>query len=228
MVKNRTDTMEDYLKAVYKITSKKHRASTGEIAGKLGVAPASVTEMVQRLALADPPLLVYRKHQGASLTPKGEQIALETLRHHRLLELFLHDILGYSWDQVHEEAEILEHVISEYFEEQVAEVLGDPGQGIHGEPIPSRALEMSSHPEVYLHDLRPTQQGIVRAVRDDDPGFLRYLLELGLTPGTNFQITEFSPYDHILYLKVEGQEVEFALGESATAQILVEIVEDAG
>ncbi|MDZ7844224.1 MAG: metal-dependent transcriptional regulator [Anaerolineales bacterium] len=227
MVKKRTDTMEDYLKTVYKITSQKDRASTGEIADKLGVAPASVTEMVQRLASADPPLLVYRKHQGASLTPEGEQIALETLRHHRLLELFLHEILGYSWDQVHEEAEILEHVISEYFEERVAEVLGDPGQGIHGEPIPSRALEMSSHPEIYLHDLRPTQRGVIRSVRDDDPGFLRYLLKLRVTPGTKFQVREFSPYDHILYLIVEGQEEEIALGESATAQILVEIIEDA-
>jgi len=222
-MKKHSDTVEDYLKAVYMLTSEGGRAGTGEIASHLGVTPASVTDMIQRLAEEDLPLVDYRKHQGVALTEKGEKVALETLRHHRLLELFLHEILGYSWDKVHKEAEKLEHVISEYFEDRVAEVLGDPGRGIHGEPIPTKALEMPAHSKVYLHDMRPEQQGIIQEVHDDDPGFLRYLEQQGLVPGTTFKIVEFSPYDHIHYLEVAGREETIALGESVSAQILVEV-----
>lgn len=223
MKERRSETVEDYLKAVYKLTSEGGRASTGQVAERLDVSPASVTDMIQRLAAEDPPLLDYVKHRGAALTEEGERIALETLRHHRLLELFLHEVLGYSWDKVHEEAEILEHVISEYFEERLAEVLGDPGRGIHGEPIPSRSLEMPEHTKVYLHDMRPPQRGSVQSVWDDDPGVLRYLEKRGLIPGAGFQVTKFSPFDHLLHVQVDGGEEEIALGESLTAQILVEI-----
>mgnify|MGYP006312474905 FL=1 len=108
-----SDTVEDYLKIVYKLTADQDRAGTGEIAEELGVNPASVTDMLQRLAGEEPPLVDYIKHHGAALTPQGKQAALEIIRHHRLIELFLHDVLGYSWDQVHLEADRLEHVISE-------------------------------------------------------------------------------------------------------------------
>lgn len=222
-MERRSDTVEDYLKAVYQLTAEGGRAGTGEIASQLGVAPASVTDMVQRLGEEDPPLVDYRKHGGVALTEHGERIALKILRHHRLLELFLHEILGYSWDKVHEEAETLEHVISEYFEDRVAEVLGDPGRGIHGEPIPSKDLEMPAHTKVYLHDMRPDQQGVIQEVHDDDPGFLRYLEKQGLVPGTAFQVVDFSPYDHIHYVRIAGRDERVALGESVSAQILVEI-----
>jgi DtxR family Mn-dependent transcriptional regulator len=179
--------------------------------------------MIQRLANEKPPLLDYIKHQGVKLTNEGEKIALEILRHHRLLELFLHEVLGYSWDQVHAEADRLEHVISENFEERVAAVLGDPQRGLHGEPIPNRNLEMPDHPTSYLHDMRPAQQGVVHSVSDDDPGFLRFLEAQGLVPGAEFSVVDFSPYDNNLRLQVKGQDQEIVLGASATAQVQVEI-----
>lgn len=198
------------------------RAGTGQIAKKLEVAPASVTDMIQRLAAENPPLVDYRKHHGAALTPEGEAIALQVLRHHRLLELFLHEILGYSWDKVHAEADRLEHAISEYFGERIAEVLGEPTRGLHGSPIPSRELEMPVQDTVCLHDLRPGESGIMHSVRDEDPGLLRYLAEHGLMPGAKIFILDYSPYDNNLHLQVEGQEKEVVLGASVTAQIFVE------
>ncbi|MGB2962766.1 MAG: metal-dependent transcriptional regulator [Anaerolineales bacterium] len=217
-----SDTVEDYLKVIYKLSVENERVSTGQIADALVVSPASVTDMVQRLANEDPPLLDYRKHQGVELTEEGQNVALEILRHHRLLELFLHEILGYSWDQVHAEADRLEHVISEDFEERVAAVLGNPQRGLHGEPIPTKNLEMPDHNTSYLHDMRPDQHGIVHSVNDDDPGFLRYLEAQGLVPGAEFAVVDFSPYDNNLRIRVAGKEKEIVLGPSVTAQVQVE------
>jgi DtxR family Mn-dependent transcriptional regulator len=165
----------------------------------------------------------YQKHQGAALTDEGKKAALEIIRHHRLLELFLHEVLGYSWDQVHAEADRLEHVISEEFGERVASVLGNPERGLHGEPIPSRNLIMPDQNTSYLQDLRPDQSGIVHSVNDDDPGFLRFLESHGLVPGAKFTVLDFSPYDDNLKLKVNGQEEEIVLGTSVTAQVQVEV-----
>ena len=219
-----TDTVEDYLKVIYKLSADTERVGTGQIAESLDVSPASVTDMIQRLASEQPPLLDYIKHQGVALTGEGKKVALEILRHHRLLELFLHEVLGYSWDQVHAEADRLEHVISETFEERVAAVLGDPQRGLHGEPIPTKNLEMPHHNTSCLHDMRPDQQGIVHSVSDDDPGFLRYLQAQGLIPGAEISILDFSPYDNNLRIQVKGQSQDIVLGASVTAQIQVEII----
>lgn len=218
-----SDTVEDYLKVIYNLSVESNRVSTGHIAEILKVSPASVTDMVQRLAREQPPLLDYLKHQGVALTKEGKKAALETIRHHRLLELFLHEILGYSWDQVHAEADRLEHVISEEFEERVAAVLGDPQRGLHGKPIPSRSLEMPDQNTCYLQDLRPDQRGIIHSVNDDDPGFLRFLESQGLVPGVEFSVIDFSPYDDNLRLKIKDKEQEIVLGTSVTAQIQVEL-----
>ncbi|MCJ7733521.1 MAG: metal-dependent transcriptional regulator [Anaerolineales bacterium] len=218
-----TDTVEDYLKVIYKLSVESCRVSTGQIADALGVSPASVTDMVQRLAGETPPLLDYLKHQGVALTDEGKTAALETLRHHRLLELFLHEVLGYSWDQVHAEADRLEHVISEEFEDRVAAVLGNPQRGLHGEPIPSRTLEMPDQDTCYLQDMRPGQKGIVHSVSDDDPGFLRFLEAQGLVPGAEFSVVGFSPYDDNLRLRMDGASEEIVLGASITAHVQVEI-----
>ncbi|MFO8035467.1 MAG: metal-dependent transcriptional regulator [Anaerolineales bacterium] len=218
-----SERVEDYLKVIYRLTVDEERASTGEIAQTLAVSPASVTDMVQRLAAEDPPLVEYRKHKGVALTEEGEKVALETLRHHRLLELFLHELLGYSWDQVHEEADRLEHVISEYFEERIVAVLGDPERGLHGEPIPSEELHMPAQNEFCLHDLRPGQTGLIRSVRDDDPGLLQYLESNGLVPGAKLEILDYTPYDNNLRLKVVGSGQEIVLGAAVTAQIFVEL-----
>jgi len=221
-----SDTVEDYLKIIYYLSAGEGRVSTGQIAEELAVSPASVTDMIQRLAGESPPLLDYRKHQGVALTESGTKAALETIRHHRLLELFLHQVLGFSWDQVHDEADRLEHVISEEFEERVAAVLGDPRRGLHGEPIPSRSLEMPDEDPCYLGDLRPNQRGTIQEVNDEDPGLLRYLASLGLVPGIAFEVVEYSPYDENLTLLVGEEKVELVLGDSVTSQILVKVLEE--
>ena len=127
-----TQSTQDYLKHIFELTENGSAASTNDLASRLGVRPASVTGMVQKLALAEPPLVEYHKHQGVTLTPEGEQAALEVLRHHRLLESWLVQSLGYSWDEVHEEACRLEHVISEDFEARMAAALGNPERDPHG------------------------------------------------------------------------------------------------
>jgi DtxR family Mn-dependent transcriptional regulator len=220
-----SDTVEDYLKIIYHLSGGEGRVSTGRIAEELAISPASVTDMVQRLAGESPPLLDYQRHQGVALTESGMKAALKTIRHHRLLELFLHEVLGFSWDQVHEEAERLEHVISEQFEERVAAVLGDPQRGLHGEPIPSRSLEMPDQDCRSLLELRPNQRGRIQEVNDDDPGFLRFLASQGLLPGTEFEIIDFSPFDENLRVKIAEKNQELVLGASITGQIQVSVLE---
>ena len=220
-----SDTVEDYLKIIYHLSRGEGRVSTGQIAEELAVRPASVTDMVQRLAAENPPLLDYRKHQGVALTESGMKAALETIRHHRLLELFLHEVLGFSWDQVHEEAERLEHVISEEFEERVAAVLGDPQRGLHGEPIPSRNLEMPDQDCCNLQELRPNQRGSIQEVNDDDPNLLRYLASKGLVPGVEFEVISYSPFDENLRVQIADKEKDLVLGASVTSQIQVQVLE---
>ena len=220
-----SDTVEDYLKIIYHLSKGEGRVSTGQIAEELAVSPASVTDMVQRLAAEDPPLLDYRKHQGVALTESGMKAALETIRHHRLLELFLHEVLGFSWDQVHEEAERLEHVISEEFEERVAAVLGDPQRGLHGEPIPSRSLEMPDQNCCNLQELRPNQRGSIQEVNDEDPNLLRYLASQGLVPGVEFEVIGFSPFDENLRVQIADKDEDLVLGASVTSQIQVQVLE---
>ena len=225
MERRLSDTVEDYLKVIYDLSSDNQRVGTGQIAEMLNVSPASVTDMFQRLASEDPPLLNYVKHQGVALTEDGKKAALETIRHHRLLELFLNEVLGFSWDQVHDEADRLEHVISEDFEERVAAVLGNPQWGLHGKPIPSRNLVMPDLDTCYLRDLRPGQSGLVHSVNDDDPGLLRYLETLGLVPGASFEVIDFSPYDNNLHIRIKGENDIVVLGASVTVQIRVEILD---
>ena len=143
---NLSQAIEDYLKAIYEIASTDGRATTQRIAAHLRVTPASVTGMIKKLAATDPPLVDYRKHRGVVLTGAGERVALEILRHHKLIELFLHQLLGYDLANVHAEADRLEHVISEEFEERISIALGDPERGPHGDPIPARDVEAPEGP----------------------------------------------------------------------------------
>lgn len=223
MRENLTHVIEDYLKAIYDLTADSGRASTNQIAERMGVTAASVTNMIQKLAATDPPLLKYRKHRGVVLTEEGERVALEIVRHHRLLEMFLHQTLGYSWDEVHEEADRLEHVISEEFEERIAERLGHPRHDPHGDPIPTRELELPEAKATTLSDMRPGQKAVIQRVRDSDPDLLRYLSDLGLTPGARITILDFSPFDNNLRLRVEGEDEAVVLGPSITSQVFVEI-----
>ncbi len=219
-----THAIEDYLKVIYQILLSHERAATSQIAAALEVTPASVSGMLRKLARTDPPLVVYHKHRGVTLTPEGERIAIEIVRHHRLLETFLHQILGYDWDEVHAEADRLEHVISEDFEERIAQVLGEPTHDPHGDPIPTRDLEMPPHAETRLSDLRPPQRAVIARVRDSDPELLRYLSERGLRPQTHITVTRYSAFDENLSLQVNGCEEHIVLGPRATRQIFVEPV----
>ncbi len=218
---NLTQAIEDYLKTIYEITQSEERASTNAIAEHMGVKAASVTGMLKRLASNDPPLLEYRKHHGVELTPEGERVALEVIRHHRLLELFLHDTLGYPWDEVHAEADRLEHVISEELEERIALSLGDPRHDPHGDPIPSRDLDLPAELLVPLDEVRPGQSATVQRVRNDDPALLRYLQSIGITPQAELFVLDHSSFDGNLRLEVAG-EIR-VLGPAVTQQVFVEI-----
>ena len=218
-----TYVIEDYLKTIFDLTVESGRATTNQIADRMGVTPASVTNMIQKLAATDPPLLDYRKHHGVTLTPDGEKIALEIIRHHRLLEVFLHQTLGYSWDEVHDEADRLEHVISEDFEDRIDESLGHPHLDPHGDPIPTRDLHLPEGTMIPLNQTQPGQHAIIQRVRDTNPEMLRYLSEMGLIPGARITIIEISPFDENLRLHVDENEETIVLGPIVTSQVYVEI-----
>lgn len=226
MRENLTYAVEDYLKVIYELTATQERATTTQIAERMDVTPASVTGMIKRLSSNDPPLLEYRKHRGVELTPYGKDVALEIIRHHRLIELFLHETLGYSWDEVHSEADRLEHVISEELEDRIANALGDPLRDPHGDPIPTRDLNIPHRVETLLSDLRASQEAIIARVSDDDPELLRYLSSIGLIPGVQLVVLEHSPYDDNLHLKLEGSDEPVVLGVGVTAKIYVEVLVD--
>ncbi len=220
-----TQNIQDYLKTIYELGEDGDSASTTALAARLGIAPASVTGMLQKLAAATPPLVDYRKHQGATLTTEGERAALEVIRHHRLLETYLVTILGYSWDNVHEEACRLEHVISEEFEARIAAALGHPQRDPHGEPIPTPELVMPPDASQPLSALRPGQKARIVRVQASDPALLRHLDSLGLTPGAQVEALDYSPYDQNLTLEVgPAPAPPRVIGVAITRQIFIEII----
>ncbi len=221
MRENLTHAIEDYLKAIYEIQTTHGKAGTNQLAALLEVTPASVTGMIKKLANTEPPLLVYEKHRGVTLTAEGEEIALEILRHHRLLELFLHQILGYSWDKVHEEADMLEHVISEEFEARIAEALGDPQRDPHGSPIPTIDLKLPPDSSRPLSSMKPGETGTVESVRDNDPDLLCFLEARGLVPQVDVHILQHSPFDDNLTIQVGGREEPIVLGSRVTSQVFI-------
>ena len=219
-----THVVEDYLKTIYDLTVTSGRATTNQIAERMGVTAASVTNMIQKLAATQPPLLEYRKHHGVVLTGDGEKVALEIIRHHRLLEMYLHQMLGFGWDEVHAEADRLEHVISEEFEERIAATLGDPRHDPHVALIPTRDQRLPDAKRTELTQLRPRQEAIVQRVRSSDAELLRYLSELGVKPEAHLQVLEYSPFDENLRLQVEGKQAPVVLGVSVTSQVFVEVI----
>lgn len=218
-----TQSIEDYLKAIYDLTRQDRRASTTSLAEYLEVTPASITGMIQKLASTHPPLVKYKKHHGVKLTVDGKKVALETIRHHRLLEMFLHQILDYPWDQVHEEADRLEHVISEQFEERIVAALGNPLRDPHGDPIPRRDLSLPEESDTPLSDLRDIQHAIITRVRDDDPVLLRYLSSMEIIPGAKVVVSNYSEFDGNLSLQFNNSEEIIVLGPRVTSQIFVDL-----
>jgi DtxR family Mn-dependent transcriptional regulator len=220
-----TQAGEDYLKAIYELSSGGEPISTTQLAKHLKVAPASVTGMVQKLALNQPPLLLYKKHHGVMMTPEGRNVALEIIRHHRLIELFLYKSLGYSWDEVHEEADRLEHVMSDFLEDHIAEALDNPTHDPHGDPIPDRDLNLPPFSTTPLSQLRPGQKVVVQRVNNVDPELLRYLNGIGILPEAKLEIQDFSPFDKNLRIKVVQRDIAVVLGPAVTNQIFVEEIE---
>lgn len=198
-----TSAHQDYLKAIYTLGLEGADASNSALAATLGVAPASATNMVRRLA--DAGLVDHTRYQGVRLTPAGEQAALETIRHHRLIELFLHDILGLPWDRVHEEAERLEHAISEEVEEAIARKLGYPTFDPHGDPIPAKDGSRVEVSNITLATLDPAIPARLQRVRTQDGDRLRYLGSLGLYPGATVKVIARTPFDGPLTLEVDGR-----------------------
>lgn len=215
-----TISIQDYLKTIYELTESGESASTNALAQKMKISAPSVTGMIQKLASSKPALVEYQKHQGTTLTRDGRKAALEVIRHHRLLETWLVQTLGYSWDEVHEEAEKLEHVISEDFERRIAEALGHPTRDPHGESIPTEDLRMPADESTPLSALRPGQRGTVHCVKSADTDLLRHLESLGLVPDATIEIKDFSPFDHNLTVKVDKKTT--VLGLNITNKVFVE------
>ena len=214
-----SDSVQDYMKQIYLLERREGKASTSALADAMGVSAASATAMVKKLAGLG--LVEHSRYHGVTLTPDGEKAALEVLRHHRLLEVYLTQTLGLSWDRVHSEAERLEHVLSEELEAEIDRALGYPAIDPHGDPIPTPDLVIAAGPSHRMAELEPGQVAVVRQVPDGDPSLLRYLAGLGLVPDTPFTMLEKAPFGGPLTLDVGG--TQHAVGVELAAQIGVEV-----
>ncbi|MBA2794031.1 MAG: metal-dependent transcriptional regulator [Thermoleophilaceae bacterium] len=211
-----SDAVQDYAKAIYSIAGRSEEAvSTSALAERLDVSAASASAMVKRLEAMS---LVRREpYHGVELTAAGQRVALEVIRHHRLLELYLAEALGMPWDRVHEEAEKLEHAISPELSELIADKLGQPTHDPHGDPIPTADGEIEEGGSRPLGDLEPGERGVFARVSDSDPEMLRYLSARGIAPGDRFEVLERQPFDGPL-------TVRFASGDHALGGALVRMM----
>jgi DtxR family Mn-dependent transcriptional regulator len=220
-----TESVDDYLKAILELSgSEENRVTSNALAQHLGIRAASVTGMLQKLASQRPSLVRYEKHHGVLLTAPGRKRALEVLRHHRLLERFLHDVLDYTWDEVHEEAERLEHFISEKLEDRIAAKLGDPQTDPHGHPIPHRSGAVPVREEVLLSKWVCNVPAIISSVSDRDPSALREMERLGLRPGVEV-VVEAGVRNAALSVRIGGQEEAVRLKQRLAGGISVIPVE---
>jgi DtxR family Mn-dependent transcriptional regulator len=213
--------IEDYLKTIYMLEHEESPVSTSRIAAARDVKPGSATSMIQRLHKFN--LVVYKKHYGVTLTEAGRDIALEVLRHHRLVELYLMEALGFSWDEVHEQADILEHVISEKLEERMAAALNYPEFDPHGDPIPSKEGVITQVNNKPLAKLEAGESAVVSRIPDDTNGkLLRYLADLGLVPGTKIKVTQVAPFDGPMTLEINNESI--IIGQKVAEAVLVESI----
>jgi DtxR family Mn-dependent transcriptional regulator len=207
--------VEDYAKAIHALQERGDGVvSTNALAERLHVTPASASGMVKRLGELG--LVAHRPYRGVALTDAGRRVALEVIRHHRLLELYLVESLGVPWDRVHEEAEVLEHVLSEQLEERIAAQLGDPTHDPHGDPIPSRELVLEVSRTRSLQALGPGERGRFTRVSDSDPAMLRFLADRGIAPGDELEVIDKQPFDGPLFVRF-GDEVHVLGGGLAEA-----------
>jgi DtxR family Mn-dependent transcriptional regulator len=207
--------VEDYAKAIYALQGRCDGAvSNTALAERLNVTAASASGMVKKMG--EHGLVSHVPYRGVRLTEAGERVALEILRHHRLLELYLAESLGVSWDRVHDEAEVLEHHLSEHLEEIISAKLGHPTHDPHGDPIPSVDLVMPEEPTDSLADLQPGDEGTFVRVSDADPEMLRYLAEQGIAPGDDLRVTDRQPFGGPLFVSIRG-EIHVLGGQLAAA-----------
>ncbi len=213
-----SQSIEDYLKAIYEVETSEGKVSTSALSEKLGVSPASVTNMVKKLS--ERKLITHKRYQGVKLTPAGRKIALEIIRHHRLVELYLKEALGVPWDKVHQEAEKWEHVLSEDLEDRIDEFLGYPVTDPHGSPIPRRDGTMLVRQCSALVEVEPDTLVKVVEVSDHDPELLRYLGTIGLYPETEMTVVSRQPFKGPIIVQMTGKE--HPIGRNAAKYILVE------
>src|SRR6478609_9138033 len=213
--------VEDYCKAIYNLQERGEgcAVTTNALAERLGVTPASASAMAKRLDRMG--LVSHVRYRGVQLTPTGSAIALEVIRHHRLLEAYLSESLGVPWDRVHDEAEVLEHVLSEELEELIAAKLGNPTHDPHGDPIPTREGLMPDEPTVSMQALGAGDCGRFVRISDSDPEMLRYLAARGIAPGDDFEVIEKQPFDGPVFARFAGEV--HVLGGSLARAMRVEL-----
>jgi DtxR family Mn-dependent transcriptional regulator len=203
--------VQDYAKAIYSLQDRAAEpVSTSAIADRLGVSPASASAMVKRLAALG--LVAHEPYRGVELTGAGQKVALEVMRHHRLIELYLAEALGMSWDRVHQEAEVLEHAISPELSDLIAAKLGNPTRDPHGDPIPTADGEIEDAPTRSLVDLEPGESGTFARVSDSDPEMLRYLSKRGIAPGVQLVMSGREPFGGPLTVRCGDSEHALGVG----------------
>ena len=209
-----SEAVENYAKAIYAIQHRSDTVTTNAIAERLGVTAASASGMIKKLGSLG--LVSHVPYKGVELTEDGERLALEVIRHHRLLELYLAESLDVPWDRVHAEAEVLEHVLSEELEELIAAKLGNPTVDPHGDPIPTADLVIDERPTSSLADLDPGARATFVRISDSDPEMLRYLAERGIAPGDEFEVIDKQPFDGPTFARF-GDDVHVLGGALARA-----------
>ena len=212
-----SQAIEDYLKAIYELQYAEGQVGTTLLAERLGVTPASVTGMIKKLA--EVKLVVHERYQGVRLTKAGQKVALEVVRHHRLVERFLAEALGVPWDRVHEEAHKIEHVISDDIEERLDAMLGHPTTDPHGSPIPRSDGTIDESASTRLAELQAGQSAVVAEVSDHDSALLRYLGELGLYPQSEVAVMAIAPLDGLMTVRVGNKQ--HALSHAVANEVLV-------
>ncbi len=210
---------QDYLKAIYHLVQKEggDRVGTVALAKWLGLSPASVTNMMKKLAHQG--LVTHSPYQGVTLTERGEKVALELLRHHRLLETYLRERLGVPWERVHAEADRLEHALSEDLEDRLDAILGHPASDPHGAPIPTKDGVIAARATQRLWQVLPGSSVTIAEVEDEDAALLMYLADHGLVPGAQVEVLAKGPFDGPLHVRVAGKE--HALGEVVSRVVSV-------
>lgn len=223
MTERPSASVEDYLRAIYGLAERGSAVTNATLANRLGLSPSSVSGMINKLAQLG--LVTHVRYRSVELTPQGRRLAYDVLRRHRLIELFLVEVLDYTWDEVHREADVLEHAVSDELVEHIAAKLGHPTHDPHGDPIPTRDGTVEKPQAELLDGLAPGTVGTIARVWDTDSDLLRYLTDHGLTLGTRIEIVERKPFGGPLVVSVgePGNAETHFLGSEITEALSVDV-----